>query len=259
MARAVYRLADVYLLDDPLSAVDPHVGRHLFTECIGPKGRLARQNATRILVTHQVHFLKDADWLVVLRNGKIEIQGSPTDLYRSGVDFAAFIDPDIENNDENIESEIVKRPSRNVSKVTLRSASTLSLYSEYEEFNGQDAFDTGSAESLQVFEASSKGSVKGSLMWKYFNCGGSLAQLISIITLFTLAQCVTSGADKWVAFWTSQEEARENYAKRIVSTASNATQSDNGSSPPPHLMSTEWCIGIFGAMLIGIFVIALTR
>lgn len=68
MARAVYRMADVYLLDDPLSAVDPHVGRHLFKECIGPRGRLACQNATRILVTHQVHFLKDADWLVVLRN-----------------------------------------------------------------------------------------------------------------------------------------------------------------------------------------------
>lgn len=61
-------MADVYLLDDPLSAVDPHVGRHLFNECIGPRGRLACQNATRILVTHQVHFLKDADWLVVLRN-----------------------------------------------------------------------------------------------------------------------------------------------------------------------------------------------
>lgn len=68
LARAVYKKADIYLLDDPLSAVDAHVGRHLFTECIGPKGILARQDATRILVTHQVHFLKDADWIVVLRN-----------------------------------------------------------------------------------------------------------------------------------------------------------------------------------------------
>lgn len=68
LARAVYQSADVYLLDDPLSAVDPHVSKHLFNECIGPKGRLAKMNATRILVTHQVHFLRDADWLVVLRN-----------------------------------------------------------------------------------------------------------------------------------------------------------------------------------------------
>lgn len=68
LARAVYRKADIYLLDDPLSAVDTHVGLHLFNECIGPKGRLARQKATRLLVTHQTHFLKSADWIVVMRN-----------------------------------------------------------------------------------------------------------------------------------------------------------------------------------------------
>lgn len=68
MARAVYRRADIYLLDDPLSAVDAHVGLHLFNQCIGPTGSLGQQNATRILVTHQVHFLKNADWVVVMKN-----------------------------------------------------------------------------------------------------------------------------------------------------------------------------------------------
>lgn len=68
LARATYRSADIYLLDDPLSAVDAHVGRHLFDQCIGPKSRLSRTRSTRILVTHQVHFLKDADWLVFIRN-----------------------------------------------------------------------------------------------------------------------------------------------------------------------------------------------
>ena len=38
MARAVYRKADIYLLDDPLSAVDSHVGKHIFEEVIGPEG-----------------------------------------------------------------------------------------------------------------------------------------------------------------------------------------------------------------------------
>jgi ATP-binding cassette, subfamily C (CFTR/MRP), member 4 len=68
LARAVYRKANIYLLDDPLSAVDAHVGRHLFDECIGAKGTLGLQKATRILVTHQVHFLKDADWIVILKD-----------------------------------------------------------------------------------------------------------------------------------------------------------------------------------------------
>ena len=68
LARSCYRKADIYLMDDPLSAVDSHVGTHIFNKCIGPKSRLAKLKATRILVTHQVHFLKEADWLVILND-----------------------------------------------------------------------------------------------------------------------------------------------------------------------------------------------
>lgn len=68
MARACYRNADIYLFDDPLSAVDAHVGTHIFDKCLGPKGQLAKRKSTRILVTHQVHFLKEADWLVILKD-----------------------------------------------------------------------------------------------------------------------------------------------------------------------------------------------
>lgn len=64
LARAVYRNADIYLLDDPLSAVDTHVAKHLYQECVN--GFLA--NKTRILVTHQVHHLKDASKLIILNN-----------------------------------------------------------------------------------------------------------------------------------------------------------------------------------------------
>lgn len=73
LARACYREADIYLLDDPLSAVDAHVGTHIFDKCIGPEGRLAMRRTTRILVTHQVHFLKQADWLIVLKDVCAEI------------------------------------------------------------------------------------------------------------------------------------------------------------------------------------------
>ena len=54
LARAVYSNADVLLLDDPLSAVDAHVGSHLFNECI--RGQL--KDKCVVLVTHQLQFLK---------------------------------------------------------------------------------------------------------------------------------------------------------------------------------------------------------
>lgn len=62
LARAIYRQADIYLLDDPLSAVDTHVGKHLFEECINRY----LSGKTRILVTHQLQYLKKADHIVVL-------------------------------------------------------------------------------------------------------------------------------------------------------------------------------------------------
>ena len=40
LARAVYFNADIYLLDDPLSAVDTHVGKHIFDKVVGPRGIL---------------------------------------------------------------------------------------------------------------------------------------------------------------------------------------------------------------------------
>lgn len=60
--RAVYRNAAIYLLDDPLSAVDTHVAKHIFDNCIN--GFL--KNKTRILVTHQLQYLKQCDNIILL-------------------------------------------------------------------------------------------------------------------------------------------------------------------------------------------------
>lgn len=67
LARAVYRDADIYLFDDPLSAVDPHVAKHLVEKCILQH----LHNKTRILVTHQIQFLNHADFILVLNNVSI--------------------------------------------------------------------------------------------------------------------------------------------------------------------------------------------
>ena len=80
LARAVYRNADIALLDDPLSAVDAYVGRELFNECI--VGAMAGR--TRVLVTHQVHLLTQADRVLVFDNGALVANGSHADLLAAG-------------------------------------------------------------------------------------------------------------------------------------------------------------------------------
>ncbi|XP_064490303.1 multidrug resistance-associated protein 1-like isoform X2 [Ornithodoros turicata] len=78
LARAVYSGADLYLLDDPLSAVDSHVGKHIFENVIGPQGVL--KDKTRLLVTHGISYLPQMDLIVVLKDGQVQEQGTYQEL-----------------------------------------------------------------------------------------------------------------------------------------------------------------------------------
>ena len=85
LARAAYADADIYLLDDPLSAVDAHVGKHLWHKLI--EKTLIRQGKTVIVVTHQLHFLPYCSSVAVLAGGKITAFGKYTDLRKSNIDL----------------------------------------------------------------------------------------------------------------------------------------------------------------------------
>uniref|UniRef100_A0A8C8VR12 Multidrug resistance-associated protein 1 n=1 Tax=Pelusios castaneus TaxID=367368 RepID=A0A8C8VR12_9SAUR len=89
LARAVYCDTDVYLFDDPLSAVDAHVGKHIFDKVIGPKGIL--KNKTRVLVTHGVSYLPLMDTIIVMTDGKISEMGSYQELLKQDGAFAEFL------------------------------------------------------------------------------------------------------------------------------------------------------------------------
>ncbi|NWS41791.1 MRP1 protein, partial [Probosciger aterrimus] len=89
LARAVYSNADLYLLDDPLSAVDVHVGKHLFEKIIGPSGLL--KSKTRILVTHNVTFLPHTDLIIVMEEGRISQMGNYQELVSKRANFVELI------------------------------------------------------------------------------------------------------------------------------------------------------------------------
>ncbi|KAJ6979519.1 hypothetical protein NC653_027615 [Populus alba x Populus x berolinensis] len=83
MARAVYSNSDVYIFDDPLSALDAHVGRQVFDKCI--KGELSWK--TRILVTNQLHFLSQVDRIILVHEGTVKEEGTFEDLSNNGMLF----------------------------------------------------------------------------------------------------------------------------------------------------------------------------
>ncbi|KAG0275623.1 Canalicular multispecific organic anion transporter 2 [Linnemannia exigua] len=89
LARAAYDNADIYLLDDPLSAVDAHVDRHLWDHLLGPTGLL--RNKARVLVTHGIQHLREVDQIVMLKDGSIVEQGEYQELMRDKKMFYQLI------------------------------------------------------------------------------------------------------------------------------------------------------------------------
>ncbi|CAL5402678.1 unnamed protein product [Camellia sinensis] len=87
IARALYQDADIYLFDDPFSALDAHTGSHLFKQCL--LGLL--DSKTVIFVTHQVEFLPAADLILVMKDGRITQAGKYNDILNSGSDFMELV------------------------------------------------------------------------------------------------------------------------------------------------------------------------
>ncbi|XP_037090845.1 multidrug resistance-associated protein 5-like [Pollicipes pollicipes] len=76
MARAVYAAADIYLLDDPLSAVDSNVGKHIFNHCV--RGHLSGK--TVLLVSHGAQYLSQCDEVLMMKEGRLVERGTHAEL-----------------------------------------------------------------------------------------------------------------------------------------------------------------------------------
>lgn len=87
LARAVYNDADIYLFDDPFSAVDAHTAAFLFNDCV----MVALEKKTVILVTHQVEFLSEVDKILVMEGGQVTQSGSYEKLLTAGTAFDQLV------------------------------------------------------------------------------------------------------------------------------------------------------------------------
>uniref|UniRef100_A0A673CCE7 ABC-type glutathione-S-conjugate transporter n=1 Tax=Sphaeramia orbicularis TaxID=375764 RepID=A0A673CCE7_9TELE len=198
LARAVYRKADVYLLDDPLSAVDAHVGQHIFDKVIGPKGVL--RDKTRILVTHGMSFLPQADLILVLVDGEITESGSYQELLSRHGAFADFIHTFA--NTERKESVIqrgngsfVQKGKSNAYHLYMNNQSNMEPVTETDQ--EQVPEDLGK---LTQIDKAFTGRVKLEMYKKYFKTIG-LALIIPIVFLYGFQQGASLGYNYWLSIW----------------------------------------------------------
>lgn len=113
LARALYSDAQIYLLDDPLAAVDATVAKYLFDRCIN--GYL--KDKIRVFVTHHMHHLVKADKVMVLEKGRILAQGSFEEVSKLDINLESLLAASIERENKNISDPAVDSMVRRRSSI----------------------------------------------------------------------------------------------------------------------------------------------
>lgn len=234
LARAIYSRADIYLLDDPLSAVDAHVGRHIFDQVIGPEGIL--KNKARVLVTHGISFLPRVDHIVMLREGQIALSGGYDDLMSQKSELYALItdfgtqqqankssddegsnEGTIEVSDEQVldddagsihyeeDASINRQRKRMNSDASIMSAKTLRRASLVSLHKNRKAVKKNADERLMTVEESAKGSVEWAV-YKQYAKSCSAYGVIAILIFLGLSQLASVGGNIWLKFWSSANQ-----------------------------------------------------
>ncbi|KAL3887247.1 hypothetical protein ACJMK2_027191, partial [Sinanodonta woodiana] len=265
LARAVYNNADIYLMDDPLSAVDSHVGKHIFNKVIGQNGLL--RNKTRVLVTHGVQWLPVVDTIVVLVNGEITEVGSYEELLTHDGAFAQFLktylrqeeeedeDPDIQKIKSQILEKVdsvtsdgtgvtsgdddkgqVRRRKKQLTSESSIGTTPMLAKSTDGQPQGEDKSETKKmpgkpGNTLIEKEKAETGQVKWSVYLTYFKAVGGFSTLL-IFGTFALYNAASIGSNVWLSLWTDDKYLKENFDK------ANSTEYQN---------KNYMYLGIYGA------------
>uniref|UniRef100_A0A8C2TW66 ABC-type glutathione-S-conjugate transporter n=1 Tax=Coturnix japonica TaxID=93934 RepID=A0A8C2TW66_COTJA len=185
LARAVYQRSSIYLLDDPLSAVDAHVGQHIFEHVLGPNGLL--KDKTRVLVTHMISVLHQVDNIVVLVNGMIAEIGSYQELSQRNGAFAEFL-----QSHNTAEEKACSGFPGNASGSALCQSATPGKSAQHKESNTTFQLFFFLIASLQV---------NTSVYAAYLRAAG-LPLCAYIILLFTCQQVLSFFRGYWLSVWT---------------------------------------------------------
>ncbi|XP_043365328.1 multidrug resistance-associated protein 1-like isoform X2 [Dermochelys coriacea] len=204
LARAVYSNADLYLLDDPLSAVDVHVGKHLFEKLIGPSGLL--KTKTRILVTHNLTLLPQTDVIIVMEDGRIAHMGTYQELLSERANFAELLEVfSAENKSE-------ETPQMKMSSLKRESQKGNTLpQKELLGHKNSSSFEQTKAFSMKK-ENVATGSMSMSVILKYLRAFGWLWVWLTLAA-YLGQNAVAIGQNLWLSTWSAEEEKNKDYTE----------------------------------------------
>ena len=187
LARTIYNNPDIYLFDDPISALDANVGKKIMKNCIVKylKGK------TRVVVTHALSYLKYMDRIIYMKSGRIEWSGNYDEVQNQkffselakSTGFSKVISGDMKENQENQKNEennlIVKKDDDKIIKIIKEEERSLS-------------------------------GVKWKVYIDYFKYMGGICYIIIVVLIVCLWQANKGGSDMWLAYWSEEENQHKN-------------------------------------------------
>ena len=187
MARALYADSDIYIFDDPISALDAHVGQNIMKNCIS----LYLENKTRVLVTHALQYLNFSDRIIYMNNGQVLWQGNYTELITQPF-FTDFT---------------LKLQKSNSSMLTQ---STTIINSDDKEQNKQKEKETTEIKRITKDEDKEEGKVKIEVYFTYLKYMGGYFMFFFVIINVVLWQILKGGADFRLTYWTKHQSKENN-------------------------------------------------
>ncbi|XP_027849264.2 probable multidrug resistance-associated protein lethal(2)03659 isoform X1 [Aphis gossypii] len=256
LARAIYKQADIYLLDDPLSAVDTRVGKHLFEKCI----KEYLKEKTCILITHQIQYLISVDQIVLMENAKVTVEGTYQELQNSGLDFTKLlgsstetaISTEKEYNDTKSSIESSESHSAHIAQKSSVSIVTSSV--KETEINGVQAgpFD--------MAETRSSGNIGFSIYSSYVFAGGHFCKVLCLLSACIFTQILASGSDCWITYWVNLEDHYFGLTEQLVGTKNDTfTTIQPIDESIPWIVSRKTCIIVFTILTLLIIISAFTE
>lgn len=228
LARAAYQDADIYLLDDPLSAVDAHVDQHLWENLIGPDGLLG--DKTRLLVTHGIHHLEHVDQIVLLKDGAVNEVGEYQQLMNAHGAFYQLIKefsvgkkkgkkhsskghPSIKQHLRDLvhgKKDGKKDGNGDVSSAASSYTESEGEASERNTIVGQETSDNkGESGELVEEETMQEGKVGWGVIKNYAKAA-SYRNALFCVFMFVASQACHLSTNFWLRYWVSDSEERAN-------------------------------------------------
>ena len=191
LARAMYCDNDIYILDDPISALDAHVGKNIMNNCI--MGYL--KGKTIILATHALQYAAFADKIYYMKNGEINWEGTYNELIKQQF-YSVFA--------EKINSKLKEDKEKEQDKNLNFGDNISNLKINHKNLN------KGKIQRITKDETKEVGNINKQVFFNYFSYIGGSYFCMALITILLSWQGLKIMSDLWLGYWSEHQGERSN-------------------------------------------------